>query len=168
MNAALRRAVAPLAGVVIAIGLLLASRGLDTVSAPGQLGPSFWPRLVLAGLVIACLAKAVEAARRASDRDGENAAPPAARARLAVAIALVVLYVALAPWLGFPLTTALFIAAFLVLGGAGRPLMLAANALAGTVLLLYLFVKLVYLPLPKGGGPFEALTLAVYRTLGIF
>ncbi|MBM3219435.1 MAG: tripartite tricarboxylate transporter TctB family protein [Candidatus Rokubacteria bacterium] len=158
---------APLAGVIVAIGLLFASRGLDTVSAPGQLGPSFWPRLVLAGLVIACLAKAVEA-RRARGRGAADAAPPAARARLATAIALVVLYVALAPLLGFPLTTALFIAGFLVLGGAGRPLMLAANSFAGTVALLYLFVKLVYLPLPKGGGPFETFTLALYRALRIF
>jgi hypothetical protein len=29
-------------------------------------------------------------------------------------------------------------------------------------------VKLVYLPLPKGAGPFETLTLALYRTLRLF
>jgi hypothetical protein len=38
----------------------------------------------------------------------------------------------------------------------------------GTVLLLYAFVKVVYLPLPKGEGGFEALTLLVYRALRIF
>lgn len=162
-----RRAAAPLLGVVIAIALLFASRGLDTVSAPGQLGPSFWPRLVLAGLVLGCLAKAWEEARR-SVRDPEPDARPLARVRLAAAIALIVLYVVLTPLLGFLLATAAFIAAFLALCGARAPLVLAANAVAGTVLLLYLFVKLVYLPLPKGGGPFEPLTLAVYRALGIF
>jgi hypothetical protein len=38
----------------------------------------------------------------------------------------------------------------------------------GTVILLYVFVKLVYLPLPKGAGPLEGLTIALYRALGIF
>jgi hypothetical protein len=161
-------AIAPLAGAAIAIALLLASRGLDTVSAPGQLGPSFWPRLVLAGLMLACLAKAVEALRSSGRAAAEDAAPPLARGRLAAAVALIVLYVALAPWLGFALTTIAFVAAFLALCGARGALVLSANAIAGTVVLLYLFVKLVYLPLPKGEGPFEAFTLALYRTLAIF
>jgi hypothetical protein len=34
--------------------------------------------------------------------------------------------------------------------------------------LLHLVVRLVYLPLPKGDGPFETLTLALYRALRIF
>jgi hypothetical protein len=38
----------------------------------------------------------------------------------------------------------------------------------GTVGLLYLFVKLVYLPLPKGDGPLEVVTLGLYRVLRIF
>ena len=42
------------------------------------------------------------------------------------------------------------------------------TALLGTVVLLYIFIKLVYLPFPKGDGPFERLTLSLYRALGIF
>jgi hypothetical protein len=45
---------------------------------------------------------------------------------------------------------------------------IAANALGGTIVLVYTFVRLVYLPLPKGGGAFEAMTLALYRALGVF
>jgi hypothetical protein len=161
-------AAAPLAGVVLAVALLVASRGLDTVSAPGQLGPAFWPRLVLTGLVIACLAKAVEEVlTRGAGRDAGPAAP-IARGRLTVAIVLIVLYVLVAPVAGFPLTTMVFVAAFMALCGTRSPLVVALHAVAGTVALLYLFVRLVYLPLPKGAGPFEALTLAVYRALGIF
>jgi putative tricarboxylic transport membrane protein len=164
---ALGRAAAPLLGVALAAALLAVSRGLDPVAAPGQLGPAFWPRLVLAGLIVACLAKAVEEAR-APTRHGEELRPPLARGRLAAAVALIVLYVLLASALGFPLTTAAFIAAFMALGGTRSPLVLGLNAAGGTVALLYLFVKLVYLPLPKGDGPFEALTLALYRALRIF
>jgi len=90
------------------------------------------------------------------------------RGTLAIAIALVVLYVALTPWLGFPLVTLGFIAAFMLLGGARSPVGITLAAAGGTVLLLYLFVKLVYLPLPKGDGVFETATLALYRALRIF
>jgi hypothetical protein len=166
-RAFLRRGAAPLLGVAIAVALLVASRGLDNVSAPAQLGPAFWPRLVLVGLVLACLAKAVEA-RRPVRSSTDAVAPPIARGRLAAAVALIVLYVLLTPVLGFALTTLAFIAVFLARCGTRTPLVVAANAVVGTVLLLYLFVKLVYLPLPKGAGPFETVTLAAYRALGIF
>jgi hypothetical protein len=165
---ALRRAAATLLGIALALALLLASRGLDTVAAPGQLGPAFWPRLVLAGLVLACLAKAVEEVLQSVRYPRDAAAPPLARGRLAAAIALIVLYALLTPVLGFAASTAVFIAVFLALCGARGPLVLAVNAVTGTVALLYLFVKLVYLPLPKGAGAFEAVTLALYRALRIF
>lgn len=167
MMSALGRAAAPLLGVILAAVLLAVSRGLDPVAAPGQLGPAFWPRLALVGLIVACLAKAVEEARAPTGLEAQGG-PPLARGRLAASVALIVLYVLLAPALGFPLTTAAFIAAFMALGGMRSPLALGLNAVGGTVALLYLFVKLVYLPLPKGDGPFEALTLALYGALRIF
>src|SRR5215207_9086065 len=143
---------APLGGAVLAVVLLVASRGLDTVSAPGQLGPAFWPRLVLVGLLVACVAKAFEDGRAQRRREEPRMAMPLARGRLAAAIAVIVLYALLAPLLGFPITTAAFIVVFMVLCGARAPVMLGANAVLGTVGLLYLFVKVVYLPLPKGAG----------------
>ena len=87
---------------------------------------------------------------------------------LALAIGAVLGYVAVLPFAGFPLATAGFVVAFMALGGARSRVGIAATAVAGTVALLYVFVKLVYLPLPKGDGPFETLTVALYRALRIF
>jgi hypothetical protein len=56
----------------------------------------------------------------------------------------------------------------MALCGARSVATIAASVVLGTVGLLLLFVRLVYLPLPKGNGPFEALTLALYRTLHLF
>ena len=162
------RVVAPLAGVALAAGLYLASRGLDEVAREGQLGPAFWPRLVLAGLGLVCLLKALGEWPRTAASDDTEPAGEISRPKLAAGIALIVLYVLATPWLGFMLATAAFIVAFMVLAGARSPLVVAANAVVGTVVLLYTFVKIVYLPLPKGEGAFEALTLAVYRALRIF
>lgn len=160
------RLLAPLLGLGLALALLPGTWGLDAV-ARGSLGPGFWPRLALLGLGLACVAKLVEAWRRAGA--GPAAArPPFSRARLAAGIGAVVLYVLLAPWVGFAIVTALFIAAFMALCGTRSVLALVAGATIGTASLLYVFVKLVYLPLPKGDGPFEAVTLALYRTLRLF
>lgn len=164
-----RRLVAPLLGVVLILALLPWTWGLD-VTARG-LGPGFWPRIALIGLGLACLAKCVEEWRR--ERAGTVVAmgegpAPISRETLVVGVALIVGYVLLTPLAGFPLVTAVFIAAFMALGGARSVPAIAANVVIGTAGLLYLFVKLVYLPLPKGDGPFEALTLALYRALRLF
>lgn len=164
---------APLAGIVLTGALFVATRGLDQVAQAGQLGPGFWPRLVLAGLGLSCLAKLVVAWRRRSETAGGDAAlaagrPAISHARLAGGIALIVLYVALASPIGFALATASFIAGFMWLAGARAWPGIAASAVLGTVVLLYVFVRLVYLPLPKGDGPFETLTIALYRALRLF
>lgn len=171
---------AALGGVVVSAGLLLDTRGLDHVARGGQLGPGFWPRLVLAGLGLTCLAKLVAEWRRQRaaasvepvmvDTRALEAErlPELSRRKLATAIGLIVLYVLATPAVGFALATAGFIAAFMYLCGTRSVAVLAANTAVGTILLLYLFIKFVYLPLPKGEGPFEAMSLALYRALGIF
>jgi len=169
-----RAHVAALLGGVLAAGLLFAAaRPLDAVASPGQLGPGFWPRLVLIGLALACVLKLV------TDRRGAPEAGPAAGgidgtvpavsvARLGSTIASILAYVLAAPLLGFPLATVGFIVLFMLLAGARRAPGIAATAVVGTVVLLYSFVKLVYLPFPKGAGAFERVTLVLYRALGIF
>jgi putative tricarboxylic transport membrane protein len=174
-----RRLIAPLAGALLAAALLLHTRGLDDVARGGQLGPGFWPRLVLLGLGLACLAQCAAVWRR--HRAGAAAParvdtraleaeilPITSRGTLAVAIALIVLYVMATPIVGFALATTLFIAAFMYVCGMRSLVALGLNALLGTTALLYLFIRLVYLPLPKGEGPFEAVSLGLYRALGIF
>jgi putative tricarboxylic transport membrane protein len=172
MKAIWRAAPAPLAGIAISAALLADTRGLDQVVPGDQLGPGFWPRLVLSGLVVACLARLVTTARPVSvagagDRDGAGP-PPIDWPRLSGAIALIILYVLAAPVIGFAVATAAFSAAFMWVCGARSAGAIAVTALVGTVALLYLFVKAVYLPLPKGDGVFEAVTLALYRALHIF
>lgn len=167
---ATRARVAALVAGVLGSGLLFASTwSLDAMVPRGQLGPAFWPRMVLIGLALACLLKLREE-RRAGP--GGAAAPGilprVSASRLALGMACILGYVITAPRLGFPLATVAFIVAFMVVAGARGARGIAATAVLGTVILLYTFIKLVYLPFPKGDGPFEWLTLALYRALGIF
>lgn len=162
------RVAALLAAVAGSGALYVSTRTLDAMVPGGQLGPGFWPRLVLIGLAAACLLKLLE------ERRGTRA-PGAARpesgfsaSRLAVGIGCILAYVVAAPLLGFPVATAGFVVAFMIAAGARRATGIAATATLATVGLLYTFLKLVYLPFPKGAGPFEGVTLALYRALGIF
>jgi hypothetical protein len=171
------RVAPPLLGVLISAALLAQTRGLDEIARAGQLGPGFWPRLALVGLALTCLVRVAQAWRQhpGGGRDagepiaGQGGAPPALSVpRLVTAVALLLLYVASTPVVGFPLATAGFMTAFLVLGGARSVAAVAGCAVGGTILLLYVFVRVVYLPLPKGAGPLEDVTVALYRVLGIF
>ena len=165
-----RARVAALFAGVLGSGLLFASTWpLDAMVPRGQLGPGFWPRLDLSGLAVACLLKLREE-RRAGKGGTESSEvlPRVSASRLALGMACILAYVIAAPLVGFPLATAAFIVAFMVVaGGRGVP-GIVATAVLGTVILLYTFIKLVYLPFPKGAGPFERVTLALYRALGIF
>jgi putative tricarboxylic transport membrane protein len=179
-----RQMVAPALGVIFSCLLLLATGGLDQGLPGGRLGPAFWPRLVLACLAGTCLVRLMGALRGRSTtapagpdktvavRDAIVTTPdapgPISWARLGAAIALILVYVLATPVTGFPLATVGFVAGFMWVSGARSAAGIAAGAVLGTVGLLYLFVKAVYLPLPKGDGPFEAVTLALYRLLRIF
>jgi len=179
-----RQMVAPALGVIASCLLLVATGGLDDGVPAGRLGPAFWPRLVLACLAGTCLvrltgalrgrstAAAASAGTSVAGRDAIAAAPdapgPISRARLGAAMALILLYVLATPVTGFALATVGFVAGFMWVSGARSASGIAAAAVLGTVGLLYLFVKAVYLPLPKGDGPFEAVTLALYRLLRLF
>jgi len=161
---------APIAGIVLSIALFFQAGGLDEITQPGQVGPGFWPRLVLVGLALACAAKLIVEVRCACATTDACAVPrpPISLARLGGGIGLIVTYMLLAPVIGFPLATAGFIAGFMWISGARSVITIASNVVIGTVLLLYVFVKFVYLPLPKGDGLFETITLALYRALHLF
>lgn len=157
----------PVLLVAAAALLWVAAADIPVVPVPGQLGPDFWPRLGVTGLALASAVKIVQVVGGRAAAAEEGARPPLRAGRLAGAAACLVLYALLVPLIGFPLATLLFLVAFMQVGGYGRPVAAAGWALAMTLGLLYLFVKVVYLPLPRGRGPFHDGTLALYRMLGL-
>ena len=70
--------------------------------------------------------------------------------------------------IGFALATAGFFLVWLPYGGVRRPRVVASVTVIGTVALLYTFVKLTTLPLDRGIGLFDGLTVSLYKLLGIY
>jgi putative tricarboxylic transport membrane protein len=135
---------------------------------PGQLGPAFWPRVILILLMISCGIKALEvlfSRPRDSEAGGGNRLPAVNYPLLAALIGSVIGVVVAMPLIGFPLSNLLFLILFMRLAGLRKKSTLFLTSTLGTLFLLYLFVKVVYLPLPKGGWFFDDLTIWIYRVL---
>ena len=170
-----------LLGPLVTVGAAVAALaflhvGADTalVVDPEGFGPVTWPRIMLYGVVASGVLWGVSRwreARRAkatgqADRAGES--EPADPLRLGAGVLAIVGYGAAMVYIGFAFATLLFLAGWFALGGVRRPLPLLANSVLGTLALLYLFLSVAYLPLPRGTGYMDTLTVGLYRALGIF
>lgn len=143
---------------------------------PGQLGPDFWPRAVLILLMLVCalevgrLAFAGGAAPPVDAKPAPHAAQeegPRYPWLLAAGIGLTILYVPGMELLGFFLATALYLAGFMLVGRYRRPVVIAASSVLGSLAFVFVFMKVVYVSLPLGVGPFERVSTGLMAMLGI-
>ena len=63
--------------------------------------------------------------------------------------------------------TALFLALFSWVGGYRRPVTVAVVSVIGALALLVIFMRVAYVSLPLGVGPFKALSLVLLRLIGV-
>lgn len=152
---------------------VLASR-LGAVTKAGNLGPDFWPKLLLGLTMAACLYEIAKAAlfhrgKALVDDAGEEKAEAPKRypGLLIIGILMTVAYVWFLDLLGFILCTLLYLALFMVVGRYRKVWVIAANSVIGTLLFVVLFMKVVYVSLPIGVGPFQQFSLLVMKMLGI-
>jgi hypothetical protein len=164
--------------------LYFVAAGIEFQRRAGTLGPDVWPKALLALLLVTCVWQIAGALFRRGPEpvEGqepplvglpatavETPAPPApSHPRLVAAgIAMTALYVGLIETVGFSLSTVVYLAAFVIAGGYRRWGVVAAVSVGGTLLLLLLFMKVVYVSLPPGTGPFAQLTYLLMQLLGI-
>jgi putative tricarboxylic transport membrane protein len=184
--ARLKRAV-PYAVVATGAGYLYqVAANIQYHARAGVLGPDFWPKAILALTIVVCLYKI--AAAFAPGRRGEAAgvlehlieesaasrggtgATAAGESHLWLLLggmALSAGYVWAITRLGFFTATVPYVAAFIALGGYRRWGVVAAVSVIGTVLLLFFFMKVVYVSLPLGQEPFLQVTLLLMKIMGI-
>ena len=151
-------------------------------SAPnGRIGPEAWPEMILGCLLVTCV---YEIGRILFfDRAPEPGVPPAAvmdfdgapqdvesagsRARVVAGVVAAIAYVFLLDELGFLLTTFFFLIVFNYLGGYRRHAVIWISSLLASILLMFVFMRIVYISLPLGVAPFSALSQAAISAMGI-
>jgi hypothetical protein len=127
-----------------------------------NLGPDFWPRMILAALIVICL---LQGARlllfgRADDppliaAEEEEDDAPRSNLLLGAGTVLTIAYGAGVTILGFMISTFLFMVLFMYAGRYRAHLAVWLSSAVGTVLLTLLFQKVVYVSLPRGVEPFS-------------
>lgn len=183
--------------VVLAIAgyLYFLAGKIDFVAPGGRIGPNFWPKTILGMAMVTCvyeIAKNLFFGRNDHDLEGvlssvlktvpaeagtAAAAPAEAEAAaeeekkyphlLWSGIALTVAYVALIDRLGFFLCTLIYLAAFMWIGRYRRAGVVLATSLIGSLVFMYVFMKVVYVSLPLGVEPFSQVSFLLMRLMGI-
>jgi hypothetical protein len=161
----------PLLIFIAAVYFYVLAGSIDENPMPGQVGPAFWPRALLILLMASCVLKALESylafGKGIAEMGVESTPPDVSVSKL---IAMIILILAVVPGmeiLGFALANFLFLILFIRIAGMRKLPSLIVTSLLGTIFLLYLFGKIVYLPLPKGDWIFNDLTIFIYRLLYI-
>lgn len=168
--ARLKRAL-PYAAVAAGAGYLYhAAAGIEYYPRPGVLGPDFWPKAILVLALAVCVLKVLEVVllrgeepRAEVEATGEASHPWMLVGGMALSIA----YVWALTKLGFFTATVPYLAAFMALGGYRRWGVVAAVSILGAGVLLFVFMKVVYVSLPLGEGPFQQFTFLLMRLMGI-
>lgn len=171
--------------VASALLYVLASR-ID-VDTGGRISPALWPKAVIVFMGLLCayeivkrlVASSLQSTRGLVEGLDQNPAQAAAAQQAAVlapkpayrmllsGIALIAAYVIAVPWTGFILTTTVFLVLFPLVGGFRRSGLAVAIGVAGGLVLAVTFLRVAYISLPLGEGPFRSLSLALMRALGV-
>jgi putative tricarboxylic transport membrane protein len=174
-GALLRELVPELVLLAGAVYLFVVAGGFSARQQPGQLGPAFWPRLAAIGLAVALIVRVIQTVRehgrpvvrQVSEFDDVGGEPAVVHWRsAAIAMGLAFGYVLATMFLGYMFATIVFLGAFIWSGGQ-RTWYAPLVALAGGLVMTYVFVGVVYVSVPTGVGVFDTVTVAVYRLLGI-
>lgn len=138
------------------------------------LGPAAWPNAMLGGLAVFAaiwLVRELWVGWQGAGAPLLNAPVEDEHYHLGKALTglgLILAYGWLMPVIGFALATALFINVWCWVGGLRHPLLVASVAVIGTVALLWLFMGLALMPLPRGTGIFDGFSIWLLRATGIY
>jgi putative tricarboxylic transport membrane protein len=173
--ASLARELLPELGILLAaVYLFYLAGNFDYQERPGQLGPQFWPRMAAVGLALAVLVRIVQTIRDRNrpivkikgEFDEFETEAEVHWPSLWLAIGLVLAYVLSTMFLGYMISTMLFLGLFIWLGGQ-RKWYVTLVAVVGGLAFSFIFVGVVYVSLPTGVGIFDTITVGVYRLIGI-
>ena len=119
----------------------------------GKLGPAYWPRLILVCLVVISGIVSAGLIKKLSREKawGESLMTmDRGKVRFFAAIGLIALYIFLLKIMGFIIMTPLFMIAFMILFGEKSKGWMIGVSIGLTAIIVILFTKAMYVPLPRG------------------
>ncbi|SRR5579871_1057463 len=155
----------------------------------GRIGPDIWPKLIILLMMVACVWGAIKATFFASNGKagtaGVASSPEADASKIEKQDELEIDEVEIYPWrvwgtiagavaylffmsyVGFFVSSALFIAFVIYLGGYRKVAPVLTLSLAGSLLFMTLFIRVVYVSLPIGIEPFDRISLGLMKIINL-
>jgi putative tricarboxylic transport membrane protein len=180
----LKPAIPYLIGIAFAAVFYVLAGRISYTARPGQLGPDFWPRIAILMIAVVCLYEIIRVLATgtagskvegiAEQLDKQELDATAAEADtgsriglLMGGIVLTVAYAALVPVFGFLLASYLFLILFMYLGGARNHVAVWTSSTIGMLVFAFIFLKVVYVSVPRGEPPFDQFTQLVMDLLQV-
>ncbi|MCL4766306.1 MAG: tripartite tricarboxylate transporter TctB family protein [Hyphomicrobiaceae bacterium] len=172
-------------GLAAAAVLYALADGISYTARPGQLGPDTWPLAAIAIIAVVCVYEIVrrllvagsvgsEVQGIAEHLDSDELDATAAEAKagsrtymLLAGMALTLAYAVVVQKLGFLLASYLFLILFMYLGGIRNHVAIWASSTIGMLLFAFIFLKVVYVSIPRGEPPFDQVTQLVMDLMQI-
>ena len=137
----------------------------------GEVGSGFWPLLSLGFATILSLVWLITNLRKYSREKQEAEEKPAPenaaeawsrRKKVGSSLVCLFCYIVIIPWIGFLLSTMLFILTFILALDERRKTVLIISPLLITAAIIVVFAKFITIPLPKGVGIFAEFSRLFY------
>jgi len=151
--------------ILVSAVLLWIAQSFRGMGIYAKLGPNFWPTLVLLSLIVLGVVVSVASVRKIS-REKSWGEPiltmDRGKMRLLAAFGLIVVYLILIKLLGFILTTPPFMVLFMLLLGEKSKGWMLSVSVGMTAIIVIMFTKAMYVPLPRGVWLFRQISLFFY------
>lgn len=131
----------------------------DCIPTPDQfkdVGAGIWPKIIFTCMILACIVLFVTTLRK--EDGGKALSGKEELLRLLMPVSLCAAYVAAMRWIGFLVGSMIFSVVYMHLVGYRKKIMIAIISLAVPLLVGLIFLKLMYIPIPKGVGIFKTIS----------
>ncbi|HEV8033680.1 tripartite tricarboxylate transporter TctB family protein [Yoonia sp.] len=146
----------------------------DQTASTIGLGPAAWPEAILMAMAVFCvlwIARDVWALGAAGRRPTLSFPVEDDHyhfGKALIGLLLIIAYGWSLPVFGFAVTTTIFIMIWCLFGGLRNVLVLIPVTVIGTIGLMWLFMGLALMPLPRGYGVFDNFSIWLLRATGIY
>jgi putative tricarboxylic transport membrane protein len=153
--------------------MLIHAMELRFVRRIGEMGSGFWPILALSASlllsIILLISNLIRFQREKKQASEEVLISPEGkidlknrRKKFALSVISLLGYIIIMPWIGFVLSTLIYVFAFILALGERRRFVLALSPFLVTALAVIVFAKFISMPLPKGVNIFAAFSRLIY------
>jgi hypothetical protein len=149
----------------VALYLYVEVKAMDSGDVYGQLGPAYWPKFVLASIMVLSVMVAffsIKGVLQGTLPASKKITFTAENVRFIAAVSLITGYLVLLPFVGFLVLTPFMMIIFMYLLGERSKAWIFTIPFVLTIGIVLIFTKAMYVPLPRGVGIFLSISHLLY------